>query len=480
MNRRQFVSALGLSAVVVHAESPGRLGTQVEDRSRDLIFATASDLARLIRSRQVSASQVVRAHLDHLDVHNSKLNAIVTLDRLRAQRRAEEADEALARGIVWGPLHGVPMTLEDAHATKGLRSTWGGFPAVKDYVPAEDGAIASRVKAGGAVIIGKTNGPSLWPDSVFGRTNNPWNLEHTPGASSAGPGAAVAAGLTPLDIGLDTLGSIVNPSHCCGVYGMRPTEHRVPLTGSFFIDKTRKWRTMSVAGPMARSVDDLGLALRVLSGPDGFDSEVPAVPWKEIEAPEPKRLRIAWTSSFGGLPVAAEIKDAVARFAQELARAGANVTERLPDVDFRALGAFANRLFEIIAGSDAIGGATLLDYFKALEERDRYISVWDRFLTECDVFMCPAGLMTAERHGVEQVVIDGAVITKDDIAVLDVPYSISPVSGCPVVVMPLGTDRHGLPLGVQMMARRWQDERLLANVRFASGLTDGFRKPPGY
>jgi amidase len=162
--------------------------------------------------------------------------------------------------------------------------------------------VAARLKAAGAILLGKTNGPEIWPDSIFSRTKNPWDLTRSPGGSSAGVDAAVAAGLTPLDIGLDTLGSIQNPAHYCGVYGMRPTEHRVPMSGVFFLDPVRKFRVMSVAGPMARSVEDLRLALRIIAGPDGFDTHVPPVSWRDLELSTLHDLRIAYSSELRSVP----------------------------------------------------------------------------------------------------------------------------------------------------------------------------------
>jgi amidase len=182
----------------------------------DGIFAPAHVLAEAIRRREVSSVEIVDAYLAQI------------LDEEGARERAMEADTALGRGEAWGALHGVPITLEDAHPAAGMRLTWGGLPRLADYVAEVDGTVAARLKATGAVLLGKTSGPEIWPDSIFDHTNNPWDLAHTPGGSSSGPGASLAAGLTSLDVGLDTLGSIQDPAHYCGVYGMRPTEHRVP------------------------------------------------------------------------------------------------------------------------------------------------------------------------------------------------------------------------------------------------------------
>ena len=170
------------------------------------VFASAHTLAQAIQQREVSSVDVVDAYLTRIAYHNPQLNAVVTLDEDGARRRAQEADAALGRGEVWGALRGMPITLEDLHPTSGIRSTWGGLPRFADYVPAQDGTVAARFKAAGTVLLGKTRGPEVWPDSIFARTNNPWDLTRTPGGSSAGVGAAFAAGLTPLDCGGDTLG----------------------------------------------------------------------------------------------------------------------------------------------------------------------------------------------------------------------------------------------------------------------------------
>jgi amidase len=452
----------------------------------DLIFTPAYQLARTIRQRHVSAVEVVEAYLAHIARHNPLLNAIVTLDEDGAHQRAEAADKALAQSQVWGPLHGVPITLEDAHATAHLRSTWGGLSSLVHHVPSEDGTVAARLKAAGAILVGKTHGPAIWgDDSVFGRTNNPWDLERTPGGSSAGPGAALAAGLTPLDIGLDTLGSIQNPAHYCGIFGMRPTEHRVPLTGAFFIDAIRKFHIMSVVGPMARSVEDLRLALQIIAGPDGYDSDVPLVPWREVGRPELRTLRIAWTPTFPEMRIAREIHTAIEELARELAQRGAQIEQWLPEVNFAEQTQLGEYLFTVIGGAfepqpEGTLPTSLDDYLKALHQRDLLISTWEQFFTDWDILLCPAGPIVAERHANTEVVVDGSVVPQEQQKLLDIPYILSPITGCPTIVIPLGRNQSGLPFGVQVMGRRWEDERLLAIAEALSEITGGFQRPPGY
>lgn len=437
----------------------------------DQIFASAHELATAIQSAEVSSAEVVDAHLAQIDRHNAQLNAVVTLDEDGARGRAREADAALGRGEVWGALHGVPITLEDAHPTSGMRSTWGGLPRLADHVPTYDGTVVTRLKEAGAILLGKTNGPEVWPDSVFARTNNPWDLARTPGGSSAGVGAALAAGLAPLDIGLDTLGSIQNPAHYCGVYGMRPTEHRVPLTSVFFLDPVRKFRVMSVTGPMARSVEDLRLALRIIAGPDGVDTDVPPVPWHDPTLSEMRNLRIAWSSAFPESTTQDEIRAAIEGVARELARQNLTVEERLPAVDLKHQYGLGEELFGLVASTFEEDGEhhSLDTYLAALDRRDKVMTAWDEFFAEWDALVAPAGTRTAEQHE------EG-----DPEPPEEYPYALSVLSGCPMVVIPAGVDSQGLPFGLQILGRRWDDERLLTIAEFLSELTLGFQRPPGY
>jgi amidase len=448
----------------------------------DGVFAPAYVLAEAIRRREVSSEEVVEAYLAQISRHNPRLNAVVTLDEEGARVRAREADVALVRDETWGELHGVPITLEDAHPTSGIRTTWGGLPRLADHVPAEDGTVAARLKAAGVVLLGKTSGPEIWPDSIFDRTNNPWDLGHTPGGSSSGPGAALASGLTALDIGLDTGGSVQNPAHYGGVFGMRPTEHRVPLSGVFLLDPVRKFRIMSVAGPMARSVEDLRLALRLLAGPDGLDTQVPPVPWRDHERPVVCDLRLAWSTEFPGSTTQEEIRIATENVVGELAAAGATVEEVMPDVDVALQNELGEELFDLLAGTfpaeltafsevanDASEGSNPLEaYLTALDRRDGIMRIWESFLADRDALILPAGTNTAERHGEEPT------------GPQEYPYALSAVSGCPMVVVPAGIDRQGLPFGLQIIGGRWSDEQLLGVAEVVSELTGGFRQPPGY
>ncbi len=201
----------------------------------DPTFAAAHELAAAIRERRISAVEVLDAHLARIARYNPALNAIVTHNEENARTRAREADAALARGEVWGPLHGVPVTIKDSFATAGLRTT-SGFPPLTNHVPDSDATAVARLRAAGAIVLGKTNLPLLVhgfqsDNPIFGRTNNPWDHARTPGGSTGGGAAAIAAGLSPLELGSDYGGSVRIPAHFCGIYSLKPTNNRIPLTG---------------------------------------------------------------------------------------------------------------------------------------------------------------------------------------------------------------------------------------------------------
>jgi len=258
----------------------------------DLVFTPAHQLAGMIRDRTVSAVEVLEAHLRQISKHNAKLNAICTLDEERARQRAKRADQALARGENWGVLHGVPITIKDIFETSGLRTT-AGSKLLKDYIPQQDATVVQRLLTAGAIILGKTNLAHLAGDyqstnDLFPQVNNPWNLNYTPGGSSGGSAAAVAAGLSPLDLGNDFGGSIRQPAHFCGVFGLKPTDRRVPTTGIIpeVPGMPKCIRQMMTVGCLARSVEDLRLCFSLIAGADPQQPDIPPVP---LDTPSDRR-----------------------------------------------------------------------------------------------------------------------------------------------------------------------------------------------
>jgi len=458
----------------------------------DAVFSSASELAVAIRSRKISAVEALQAHLAQIEQHNPALNAIVIRDDAAALQRALAADAAIAQGELWGPLHGVPHTLKDAFATAGMRTTVG-FPALARFVPNEDAGVAARLKSAGAVLIGKSNVATMLGDfqtsnPLFGRTNNPWSLQRTPGGSSGGAAAALAAGLTPFELGTDLAGSIRWPAHCCGVFGLKPTEHRVSLHGVVPDPRgtPRSVRVMSCVGPLARSVEDLALVYSVIAGPDGQDTDVAPVPLGLDAAPlSLAGLRVAFTADFPGLPIAADCRSAVVDLAGELDRAGAKVDEaRWPAFDLDKALAGAGALIGMMIGAFENDGGerpgpSLADYFGALQQRDSVIAAWERFFEDCDVLLCPVAMTNAFAHCEpgSPLLVDGKPV---DYHLVSAHACLFNYSGHPALAMPYRLDDEALPIGVQLVAPRWAEARLLAVAAAISQRIGGFRRPPGY
>jgi amidase len=450
---------------------------------KDIVFSSTTQLAAAIGARHVSAKEVLDAHLAQIERHNPALNAIVTIDAEGARERARDADAALVRGERWGPLHGVPFTLKDAHATSGMRTTTG-FPPL-DHVPHQDGTVAARLKAAGGILIGKTNvhemlgDPAQSINPIFGRTNNPWDTARTPGGSSGGAAAALAAMMTPFEIGTDLTGSIRIPAHFCGVFGLKPTEHRVSLEGLIpGLPPPRSVRIMSCIGPMARTAEDLALLYAIIAGPDGRDTDVPPVPVAAVPERALKDLRMAVAPAFPGFPVAAAIRDAVAHLAKQLSHLGVVVEEaRLPTLDFDPA------LLGMVTGASQSeknqSPTTLAQYLEALHRRDQSIIAWEQFFQEWDVLLCPPCMTTAFPHCEpgSALQVNGQEVVYWMVGAHTTVFNYT---GHPAIVLPYTLDGDGLPIGVQLVGKRWDESRLLGIAKALTDVTGEFPRPPGY
>jgi amidase len=461
-----------------------------------LAFESASSLADLIRSRRLSARELVALFLDRIARLDPPINAIATLNAEGASNQAAEADEAIARGESWGLLHGVPFTLKDTHSTQGVRTT-AGYPPLREYVPAEDGTIAARLKAAGAILLGKTNTALLAYDQqtsnpIFGRTNNPWDVTRTPSGSSGGAAAALAAGLTPLDIGSDAGGSIRGPAHFCGLYGLKPTVglvsgfgHIPDLPGASRLD----W-VLSACGPLARSAEDVELALRLIAGPDGKDGTVTPVPINEPAEREPSRLRIAWARTFPRAPVSHEIASSLEALASQLDASGVRVDERLPAISFdeqwetyqtlsHATWRLRARLHRIKEVDDGGEPPSLPEFAQAMDSRDRLIASWEAFFSEWDVLLCPPCMTTAYSHCEPgtPIPVDGKPARYDDECRHTYEFNLT---GHPSIVCPLAISAAGLPIGVQMIGARWSDFKLVGIARALAPQLRAFTPPAGF
>ena len=476
-------------------------------------FSSATEIAAAIRLHRFSASDVLDLYFERIKKHNPVLNAICTLDEAGARTRAREADAALARGELWGPLHGVPMTIKDALETAGVRTT-GGYPPLSGHVPKKDATAVARLKAAGAVLIGKTNVPPLSADGradnpIFGRTNNPWNLERTPGGSTGGGAAAVAAGLSAFDVGSDLAASVRVPAHWCGLFGLKPTEGRVPNTGHIpeLPGTPHALRHMNTLGPLARSVEDLAAILKVIAGPDDRDWETAPAPLQDVPAPFLCSLKFSWCTQFAGESPSRETAQAITGLMKKLADLGAEVENRSPagfsfedawetwgevviaervvtqgDAARERVEKLHASLGDLPVARGAARGAraSVADYMVALTRRDRLITALEAFFAGCDAWLCPVAYGPAIGH-----VPFGTPVDVDE---RKVPYFLATtaftcpfnLTGHPAVVLPLAITKEGLPIGVQVLGRRWSEPALLALAKQLSLVTGPFRPPPAF
>ncbi len=458
--------------------------------SDELWAEPVTRLVALIRDREVSSVEVTRACLDRIAEVNPRLNAVVTLAP-DALDRAADADAALARGALRGPLHGVPCTLKDSLDTAGIRTTAGTI-GWRDRVPDRDATVVARVKAAGAIVLGKTNTPEFtWSDEtdndVFGRTSNPYDLERTPGGSSGGAAAIVAAGGAPFDIGSDTGDSIRQPAHVCGIAGIKPTQGRVPRTGH--------WPgfggivgSLQQLGPLARRVDDLALLLPIIAGPDGIDPHVAPAPLEEVDAVDITALRVVAFTDNGIRRPTPETIMAVEAAVGALTAAGASVRREVPpgladawaawDGFIRADG--FSWLRRLINGAGTPGWGSYEtrgwidpapprsgDEITALVERaDVVRSALLAWFQSADLIVCPAMPQPAIRHGESTADWFG-----------DTYSDVHNLTGWPAVVVRGGTAPGGLPIGVQLIGRPWREEVALAAARVVEAASGGWQPP---
>jgi amidase len=446
----------------------------------ELCHLSARALAHRLRQREVSAVEVLDAYQRRIERLNPTVNAVVSANFDQARQAAVAADRLLARGDSPGPLHGVPMTTKDGHDVAGLRTTIG--TKHYDHVPSRDGTVAARLRAAGAIHVGHSNVPPLLAEyradnPIFGRTNNPWDLNRTPGGSSGGSAAALAAGLTPIEAGSDYGGSLRLPPHFCGVYGFMASERRVPLTGFWPppAGTPRSLRLLMTLGPMARDLDDLELVLRVMAGPDGQDTDVPPVPLRSRERRPLSGLRLAAVTVLPGATVAASLRAQIERIAAAASDAGAHVADQLPKVDWDDQELSSEIMTAITGVFDPSAKLpedyrTLAWYLTALDRRDRFISAWEDFFGAYDALILAPGTTTAFTHDSTDDAGQGYQLVFANFAAL------------PVLTVPAGRDEAGLPIGVQIVGPRWSEMRLLeiAAELEAAGILPKFTWPPGY
>jgi amidase len=481
----------------------------------DLPFRSATELAAEIRAKRIGCRELLELYLARVERFNPKLNAIIFLDAERARVRADAADAALAKGEVWGPLHGVPMTIKESYEVSGTPTTWG-LMELKGNIATKNAVAVDRLIAAGVVLFGKTNVPVMLADwqtfnPVYGTTNNPWDVTRSPGGSSGGSAAALAAGLTAIEAGSDIGASIRNPAHFCGVYGHKPSWNIVTMRGHALPGRVAQ-SDISVVGPLARSAADLETAFLAMAGPD----EIDGAGWR-LDLPPPRATHLA------GFKVAVllddkngvvdrAVQDRIQDVADFLARAGAKVSDAArPAIDtteaYRVFitllrsatsgrqseAEFAKSLerMQALAPDDEsyfarmVRGNTLhhRDWLAANETRHRMRLKWAEFFREWDLLLCPAASSAATPHDQKgeryerMITVNGAPVPSTD------QMFWAGYTGAfylPSTVAPAGLTPVGLPVGIQIVGPQYGDLSCLALAHLLECEHGGFVAPPGY
>jgi amidase len=519
-NRRAFLKTAGAFSVAAASAKLSRTGAQAATSGEaSLAYQSVSTLRAMLDARQVSASELVAQAIARIEARDGAINAVVVRDFERAHAAAAEADAALGRGER-RPLLGIPMTVKEAFNVAGLPTTWG-FPDGRDWRPAEDAIAVARLKAAGAVIIGKTNLPtgiSDWQcfNPIYGTTNNPFDLKRTPGGSSGGSAAALAAGYVPLELGSDISGSIRVPAHFCGVFGHKPTSglvaqrgHTPPGKPPSPFDSTYG---LGVGGPLARSATDLEQALDILAGPDLPDAMAYRLSLPAARHSELRDFRILVIDDHPLLPVADEIRRALDEFGNRLTRAGAAVARSSPlSPDLAESARLHTRMIRNIVAfgrppdffekmrSEAAKlksddnslkaervRAPLLTHHEWLAAeivRARLRQQWTALFKQFDVVLCPPSAVAAFAHDQKPDQEDRTI----DIDGQSFPYlslivwaTAATPPGLPATVMPIGRSKSALPIGVQIIGPFLEDRTTLAFARLAEREFSGFAPPPGF
>lgn len=453
-------------------------------------FKSAVEMVSAIKQGRTTSVDLLNLYLDRIQRYNDDINAVVALNVDAARERATEADKAIAAGKDWGPLHGLPMTVKDVFEVAGMPAT-SGDPILKGYIPDHNAIAVQRLIDAGAVIFGKTNVPYHAADiqsynEIYGKTNNPWDLSRTPGGSSGGAAAALAAGFTPLELGSDIGGSVRNPAHYNGVFGHKPTfgvvpryGHIPPLPGQV-PPEVMPAVPLFVVGPLARSAEDLELALDVLATPNSKDdnakkSELLPLPRKRFKD---YRVAVWFTDSYPPSEIDADVLKALSMAVKKLRDAGLDIDEEArPKVGLMESGQLWYEIY-----TQMMARALPLEETLVVRQKKQQ-SMWADFFEQYDVLLTPISPTVAFPHDHEGTLptrsleINGR--QKPMLNSLVWAY-MAVVSGLPATVAPVGLSESGLPVGIQIIGARFEDRTTIAFAQGLSELIGGFVPPPGY
>ena len=467
--------------------------------STDLNFLSLSEMAELIRNRKISPLELVQAHLDRIWELNPKIKAYVQLDAERALAAARAAQESVMRGDHLGPLHGVPISIKSSIDVAGMPCE-AGTRLRAGYVAIGDAPLVSRLRKAGAIVLGVTNTPELlmaWETDnlIYGRTNNPWDLSRTAGGSSGGEAAAIASGCSAGGVGSDGGGSIRVPAHFCGICGLKPTPGRIPATGHF-PPSAGPFALLGVVGPMARTVADVRLIFEAMQGPDIGDPSAAPVPLRWPERRDVQKTRIGYFEADGRTAVTAETCKAVQRAAEALRSAGFEVDAFCPEGLEKArqlwwkffgvaggmllgpmtqgreseLSPILREFNSWVAAETPHSAQTLLDTWI---ERDLVRTEVFKQMEEFSVLLCPVASIPAFRHGEREWKIDGQTVKYLDAWSYCEWFNLL---GMPAAAVPVSQAAEGLPIGVQIVARPWEEE-LVLEIANRIGEAGGARRP---
>jgi Asp-tRNA(Asn)/Glu-tRNA(Gln) amidotransferase A subunit family amidase len=467
----------------------------------DLTFLSALEMAQRIRTREISPLELAEAHLAQIERLNPVLNAFVHLDPDRLRRDARAAESAVSSGKPLGPLHGVPISIKGSLEVEGMRCE-AGTRLRAGLVATRDAPLLTRLRHAGAMVLGVTNTPELlmaWETDnlLYGRTNNPWDLERTPGGSSGGEAAAIAVGMSAGGVGSDGGGSIRVPAHFCGICGLKPTPGRIPATGHYPASGG-PFALIGVVGPMARTVADLRMFFEVMQGPDDGDTCAAPVWLRWPSAAEVRNLRIGYFEDDGRTPVTPETRAAVTTAAEALRHAGFQVEPFRPDgleearilwkkFFVKAGGMLIRPMFNTREQDVSPILSQFLDWSAAEPEltAESLLHAWIRrdalradFLNQMRTFpvlLCPAAAIPAFRHGERNWKIDGKTVDYLDVWSYTEWFNLL---GNPAAVVPVSRSSEGLPIGVQIIGRPWEEEQVLAVAAALEEECNAWRVPP--